>query len=71
MLPRADDNTQVNIFRKRMHKKREEQEEKEDEGTEEKTQQKIKEAGSTKNICQKKHKFTPSSTRGLMAFEEK
>jgi hypothetical protein len=66
MLPRADDNKQVNISRKRMHKKREEQEKKEDEGREEN-----KEAGSMKNICQKKHKFTPSSTRGLVTFEEK
>jgi hypothetical protein len=37
MLPRADDNRQVNVSRKRMHKKREEQEKKEDEGKEGKT----------------------------------
>jgi post-segregation antitoxin (ccd killing protein) len=49
MLPRADDIRQVNVSRKRMHiKKREEQEKKEDEGREEN-----KEAGSTKNICQR------------------
>jgi hypothetical protein len=46
MLPRADDNRQVNVSRKRMHKKREEQEKKEDGGREEKeTQQKIKKQG--------------------------
>jgi hypothetical protein len=46
MLPRADDNRQVNVSRKRMHKKRrEEQEKQEDEGREEKTQQKIKKQG--------------------------
>jgi post-segregation antitoxin (ccd killing protein) len=48
MLPRADDNRQVNVSRKRIHKKREEQEKKEDEGREEN-----KEAGSTKNIYQR------------------
>jgi hypothetical protein len=48
MLPRADDIRQVNVSRKRMHKKREEQEKKEDEGRE-----KNKEAGSMKNICQR------------------
>jgi hypothetical protein len=34
MLPSADDNRQVNVSRKRMHKKREEQEKKEGEGRE-------------------------------------
>jgi cell division GTPase FtsZ len=46
MLPRVDDNRQVNVSRKRIHKKREEQEKKEDEGREEN-----KEAESMKNIC--------------------
>jgi hypothetical protein len=46
MLPRADDNRQVNISRKRMHKKREEQEKKEDEGREDNNTAKNKEAGS-------------------------
>jgi hypothetical protein len=42
MLPRADDNRQVNISRKRMHKKK-------DEGREEKkTQRKIKKQGVRK-----------------------
>jgi hypothetical protein len=47
MLPRADDNRQVNKSRKRMHKKREEQEKKEDEGREGKktAQQKLKKQG--------------------------
>jgi hypothetical protein len=54
MLPRPDDNRRVNVSRKRMHKKREEQEKKEDEGREGKNiAKKIKEAGSTKDICQK------------------
>jgi hypothetical protein len=53
MLPRADDNRQVNVSRKRMHKKREEQEKKEDEGKEGKNTAKNKEAGSAKDICQR------------------
>jgi hypothetical protein len=53
VLPRVDDNRQVNVSKKRTHKKREEQEKKEDEGREEKKHRKNKEAGSTKNICQK------------------
>jgi hypothetical protein len=53
MLPRADDNRQVNVSRKRMHKKREEQEKKKDEGREGKNTAKSKEARSTKNICQR------------------
>jgi hypothetical protein len=35
MLPRADDNRQVNVLRTRRHKKREEEEKKEYEGREE------------------------------------
>jgi hypothetical protein len=48
MLPRADDNRQVNVSGKRIHKKREERKKKEDEGREEN-----KESGSMKNICQR------------------
>jgi hypothetical protein len=52
MLPRADDNRQVNVSRKRMHKKKE-KEKREDEEREENNTAKNKEAGSTKNICQR------------------
>jgi hypothetical protein len=38
MLPRADDNRQVNVSRKRMHKKKRRTRKKEDGGREEKTQ---------------------------------
>jgi hypothetical protein len=48
MLPRVDDNRQVNVSRKRRHKKREEEKKKEYEGREEN-----KEAGSMKNVCQR------------------
>jgi hypothetical protein len=61
MLPIADDNRQVNVSRKRMHKKREEQEKKEDEGR----------SREYKKYLSKKHKFTPSLTRGLVTFEKK
>jgi hypothetical protein len=44
MLPRADDIRQVNVSRKRMHKKKRRTREKREEN---------KEAGSTKNICQR------------------
>jgi hypothetical protein len=61
MLPRADDNRQVNVSRKRRHKKkREEEEKKEYEGREEN-----KEAGSTKNICQRSISLPHFRLRGL------
>jgi hypothetical protein len=56
MLPKADDNRQVNVLRTRRHKKREKRKRKKRNMKEEK---KIKE-----------HKFTPFMTRGLMRFEE-
>jgi hypothetical protein len=56
MLPRADDNRQVNILRARRHKKREKRKRKKNM----KEEKKIKE-----------HKFTPFMTWGLMRFEEK
>jgi hypothetical protein len=55
MLPRADDNRQVNVSRKRIHKKK-----KKNEGSRE-----------YERYLSRKHKFTPSSTRGLVTFEEK
>jgi hypothetical protein len=60
MLPRADDNRQVNVSRKRMHKKN-------------KRKKRMKEERSREyeKYLSKKHKFTPSSTRGLVTFEEK
>jgi hypothetical protein len=67
MLPRADDNRQVNVSRKRRHKKKKEEEEKKEyEGKEEN-----KEVESTTKNLSKKHKFTPFLTQGLMIFEEK
>jgi hypothetical protein len=56
MLPRADDNRQVNVLRTRRHKKKEKRKRKKNM----KEERKIK-----------KHKFTPFMTRGLMRFEEK
>jgi hypothetical protein len=57
MMPRADDNRQVNVSRKRMPKKRKKREKKkekrEDEEREENNTAKNKEAGSMKNICQR------------------
>jgi hypothetical protein len=54
MLPRADDNRQVNVSRKRMHiKKRRKREERRQRKRGKITQQKSKQAGNTKNICQK------------------
>jgi hypothetical protein len=54
MMPRADNNRHVNISRKRMpKKKREEKEKREVEEREGNNTAKNKEAGSTKNICQK------------------
>jgi hypothetical protein len=55
MLPRADDNRQVNVSRKRMHKKKRKKKKKKKKKKREKkkkerktTQQKIKEAGNKK-----------------------
>jgi hypothetical protein len=59
MLLRADNNRQVNVSRKRRHKKREE-EKKEYEGREEN-----KEAGSTKNVCQKSKSLPRFRLEGL------
>jgi hypothetical protein len=67
MLPRADDNRQVNVSRKRRHKKEsKEEKKKESEGREEN-----KEAESTKNICQRSISLPRFSTWGLMTLEEK
>jgi hypothetical protein len=53
MLPRADDNRQVNVSRKRRHKKREKRKErKEGEKKEYEGSEENKEAGSTEDICQ-------------------
>jgi hypothetical protein len=57
MLPRADDNRQVNVLRTRRHKKRREKR---------KRKKNMKEERKIK-----KHKFTPFMTRGLMTFKEK
>jgi hypothetical protein len=46
MLPRADDNRQVNVSRKRIHKRKKKMKE------ERENTAKNKEAGSTKDICQ-------------------
>jgi hypothetical protein len=51
MLPRADDKRKINVSRKKMHKKQ--------------TAREI--IAGNKKISVKKHKFTPSSTRGLAA----
>jgi hypothetical protein len=53
MLPRADDNRQVNVSRKRMHTKREEEEEREEEEREENNTAKNKGSREYKNICQR------------------
>jgi hypothetical protein len=50
MLPRADDNRQVNVSRKRRHKKNERKEEEKKEYEE---REENKEAESTNNICQR------------------
>jgi hypothetical protein len=60
MLPRADDNRKVNVFRKRRHKKRKK---------ERTTTPQVTIAGNKKYLS-KKHKFTSSSTRGLAKLEE-
>jgi hypothetical protein len=66
MLPRADNNRQVNVSRKRMHKKREEQEKKEDEGREGKNiAKKNKEEGSTNDICQRSKSLPRHRLGGL------
>jgi hypothetical protein len=53
MLPRADDNRQVNVSRKSMHKKMRKKRREKMKKERKTTHQKIKEAGSTKNICQR------------------
>jgi hypothetical protein len=71
MLHRVDDNRQVNVSRKRMHKKREEQEKKKMKEKRENTQQTEKrKSRECERYLSKKHKFTPSSTRGLVTFDE-
>jgi hypothetical protein len=66
MLPRADDIRQVNVSRKRRHKKRERRGRETGVGRK-RGKQRSKEY---KNLSEK-HKFTPFMTRGLMTFEEK
>jgi hypothetical protein len=63
MLPRADDNRQVNVSRKRRHKKREEEEE--EEKNEYEGSKENKEAGSMKNICQRNISLPRFRLRGL------
>jgi hypothetical protein len=71
MLPRADDNRQVNVSRKRIHKKRrEEQEKQEDEGREEKTMQKIKKQGVRK-ISVKEAQVYPVFDSGACDIQRK
>jgi hypothetical protein len=53
MLPRADDNRQVNVSKKRMHKKEKNKRKKRMKEERKKTTTKNKEAGSTKNIYQR------------------
>jgi hypothetical protein len=66
MLPRADDNRQVGVSRKRRCKKERRRREKRSM----KKERKIKKREYEKYLS-KKHKFTSFSTRGLMTFKEK
>jgi hypothetical protein len=65
MLPRADDNRQVNVSRKRMQGKKKREKKKKERKT---TQQAI--IAGNKKYLSKKCKFTLSSTRGLAKLEE-
>jgi hypothetical protein len=66
MLPRADDIRQVNVSRKRRHKKKRR-------GRETGVGRKRGKQRSREyeKYLSKKHKFTPFTTRGLMTIEEK
>jgi hypothetical protein len=71
MLPRADDNIQVNVSRKRMHKKREEQEKKEDEGKEGKHIAKKKKKQGVQKISVKEAQVYPVFDSGACDIRRK
>jgi hypothetical protein len=64
MLPKADDNRQVNISRKRIHKRKKKMKEEREKSTTKKRSREYE------KYLARKHKFTPPSTRGLVTFKE-